>query len=130
MDTQTGYFHYSNAGHNYPFLVRANGERELLKTGGPIIGALPGMSYQSETVRLKKDDTLFFFTDGLSEAMNEQEEEYSEERIHNFVDLHKSKEPRELIDMILKDVRTHDTTYPPRDDTTIVSIKIRNGFNG
>ena len=130
LDTQTGYFHYSNAGHNYPFLVRANGERELLKTGGPIIGALPGMSYQSETVRLKKDDTLFFFTDGLSEAMNEQEEEYSEERIHNFVDLHKSKEPRELIDMILKDVRTHDTTYPPRDDTTIVSIKIRNGFNG
>ena len=110
--------------------MRANGERELLKTGGPIIGALPDMSYTSETVRLQKDDTLFLFTDGLSEAMNENDEEYTEGRIHTFVDQHKQKEPKELIDLILKDVRTHDKTYPPRDDTTIISIKIRNGFNG
>ncbi len=128
LDTENGYFHYSNAGHNYPLLVKANGDIELLKTGGPIIGALPDMSYQSETVRLQKDDTLFFFTDGLSEAMNEKEEEYTEERIHDFVIKHKLKEPSELINSILKDVRLHDTTYPPRDDTTIVSLKIRNGF--
>ncbi len=128
LNTEKGYFHFSNAGHNYPLLVRANGDKELLKTGGPIIGALPDMSYQSETVKLFKDDTLFFFTDGLSEAMNEQEVEYSEERIHEFVTINKTKAPGELIDSILKDVRVHDTTYPPRDDTTIVSIKIRNGF--
>ena len=128
LDTENGYFHYSNAGHNYPLLVRANGDEELLKTGGAIIGALPDMSYQSETVRLHKDDTLFFFTDGLSEAMNEQEEEYTEARIYEFVKIHKHNKPSELIDSILKDVRLHDTTYPPRDDTTIVSLKIRNGF--
>ncbi len=128
LDTEKGYFHYSNAGHNYPFLVRANGDVELLKTGGPIIGALPDMCYQSETVRLFKDDTIFFFTDGLSEAMDDDDVEYSEQRIYDFVNLHKKKEPNELIDLILKDVRTHDTTYPPRDDTTIVSVRIKNGF--
>lgn len=128
LDTENGQFQYSNAGHNYPLLIRANDEVIFLKEGGPIIGALPMMNYVANSVQLQKDDVLFFFTDGLSEAMNEKEEEYTEGRILDFVKQHKDKEPSEIIDLILKDVRTYDPTYPPRDDTTIVSIKINNGF--
>lgn len=128
FDIQTGWFEFANAGHNYPIIVRQDCSVEFLKTGGPIVGALPMMNYTSEKVKLQKDDVMFFFTDGLSEAMNDREEEYTEERIQAFVSEHKSKEPGDIIDLILKDVRKHDPTYPPRDDTTIISLKINNGF--
>jgi sigma-B regulation protein RsbU (phosphoserine phosphatase) len=128
FNTLTGQFCYANAGHNYPILARANGGLELLTSGGPVIGALPKMLYQSAAVQLQKDDVLFFFTDGLSEAMNEHEEEYTEDRIRKYVMDHRNEEPQKLIDMILKDMRDFDPTYPPRDDTTIVALKINNGF--
>ncbi len=128
FDTLSGRFCYANAGHNYPVLVKSDGQMQLLKTGGPVIGALPMMRYQSDSVQLEADDVLFFFTDGLSEAMNEKEEEYTEERIRQYVVEHRSHEPQKLIDAILKDVRSFDPTYPPKDDTTIIALKVNNGF--
>ncbi|UCD63766.1 MAG: SpoIIE family protein phosphatase [Candidatus Zixiibacteriota bacterium] len=128
LDTAAGNFAYANAGHNYPILVRATGEVELLKTGGPVIGALPMMRYRSDSVQLRKDDVLFLFTDGLSEAMNSKEEEYTEERVRQYVATNKDCDPQTLIDRILQDVRLFDPTYPPRDDTTIIAIKVNNGF--
>lgn len=129
LDTVSGEFQYANAGHNYPVLVRADGSYELLKTGGLIIGALPMMTYEEGTVKLKQNDLLFFFTDGLSEAMNQSGEEYTEERVRNFISKNRKCDPQILIDSILKDVRSYDPTYPPRDDTTMIAIKVNNGFN-
>ncbi len=124
LDTQNGMFHYVNAGHNYPILVRAHGEVELLEIGGPIIGAIPGMDYTSTSVQLAPDDLLFLFTDGLSEAMNVEGEEYGEERIRNFVAGVRSKDPETIITEILRDVRRYDPSHPPQDDTTIIAIKM------
>ncbi|MBD3402132.1 SpoIIE family protein phosphatase [candidate division GN15 bacterium] len=120
----TGDFHYANAGHNYPVLVRATGEVELLETGGPVIGAFPFMDYQSTTVRLEPDDVLFFFTDGLSEALNEAGREYGEERIREFIRTNRNLTPDEIMQKILDDVRAFDPTTPPRDDTTIITLKM------
>ncbi len=128
INTKTNEFHYSNAGHNYPVLVRSDGSIELLKTGGAIIGALPGMEYESDKIVLNSDDLLFLFTDGLSEAMNEAEEEYTEERIHKFLNQNRNLPPGELVDNILSDVRAYDPTDPPRDDTTIIALKMNNGI--
>lgn len=125
FDTTCGRLQYSNAGHNYPVLARANGDVELLKDGGPIIGAFPLMQYQASSVQINKDDVLFFFTDGLSEAMNEKEEEYRDERVHKFITDHRQLDPAALIEAILKDVRAFDPTYPPRDDTTIIALKVQ-----
>ncbi|UCE24917.1 MAG: SpoIIE family protein phosphatase [Candidatus Zixiibacteriota bacterium] len=128
FDIKSGRFRYANAGHNYPILARANGELELLTAGGPVIGALPRMLYESDAVQLETDDVLFFFTDGLSEAMDKDEVEYTEERVRKYVVEHRASDPQALIDSILKDVREFDPTYPPRDDTTIIALKINNGF--
>ncbi|MEW6412092.1 MAG: GAF domain-containing SpoIIE family protein phosphatase [Candidatus Zixiibacteriota bacterium] len=130
LDTASGSFCYANAGHNYPILVKSDGQMQLLKSGGPVIGALPMMRYQSDSVQLDSDDVLFFFTDGLSEAMNEKEEEYTEDRIRKYVVEHRGDDPQTLIDGILKDVRSFDPTYPPKDDTTIIALKVNNGFQG
>jgi len=127
LDTKRGLFRYANAGHNYPILVHSGGEVELLKVGGPIIGAFPAMEYESSSVILEPDDVLFLFTDGLSEAMDESEAEFGEERILRLVCEHRQQEPSRIIDTILSEVRQHDPTYPPRDDTTIIAIKMNNG---
>lgn len=128
IDTKEGTFHYSNAGHNYPILCKKNGECKNLDIGGPIVGALPMLTYNDEAVRLEKDDLLFFFTDGLSEAMDKDEVEYSEARIKEFIVKNRASDPQSIVDSILKDVRQYDPTYPPRDDTTVIAIKV-NGFN-
>ncbi len=123
LDVCSGEFWYCNAGHNYPVLVRSNGEIELLQKGGPVIGAFGGMEYCAASTKLGSDDLLFLFTDGLSEAMNEIEEEYGEDRIRKFVRENRGSQPEELVSAILADVRKFDETYPPRDDTTIIAIK-------
>ncbi len=121
---ETGEFHYSNAGHNYPILIKEDGTTDLLKVGGPVVGALPDMDYESHKVILNENDLLFLFTDGLSEAMNDEEEEYTEERIMRFLCSNRIHEPNKLIEMILDDVKSHDNSFPPRDDTTIVALKM------
>ncbi len=124
LDCNRNVFRYANAGHNYPVLVRHDGSTVLLKTGGPIIGALPGMQYEFEEVQLQPHDVLFLFTDGVSEAMDENEHEYTEERIHQLVCDHRELDPEKILDAIVQDVQRHDPSNPPRDDTTIIAIKV------
>lgn len=124
LDTRTGTLRYSNAGHNYPVLARSDGSVELLITGGPLIGAFPSLRYQEASTTLGTDDMLFLFTDGLCEAMNEQEQEYGEARLQTFVKDSRGCDPGVLIENILSDVRSFDPADPPRDDTTIVAMKI------
>jgi sigma-B regulation protein RsbU (phosphoserine phosphatase) len=127
LDPRNQRLHYANAGHNWPILVRANGTVEQLKVGGPIIGAFPFMEYESASLSLKQGDVLFMFTDGLSEAMDAQEREYGEERIAKIVHNYRHLNPDDLVRRVLADVRAYDPTDPPRDDTTIVALKLTNG---
>ncbi len=128
LDEETGLFHFANAGHNYPILVRSNGEVVLLETGGPLIGAFQNMHYESSSIRLQPGDVLFFFTDGLSEAMNENGEEYSEDRIRKLIINNRERDPQTLMEMILEDVRKFDPHIPPQDDTTMITMKIMKDY--
>ena len=126
LNPSTGEFIYSNAGHNYPVIVRADKQIEHLKTGGTVIGAIPNLEYDSASVWLGPSDLLFLFTDGLSEAQDENEVEYGEERIKNMLCEQLHHDPEILIGALIKDVRAFDPTSPPRDDTTIVALKMNN----
>jgi sigma-B regulation protein RsbU (phosphoserine phosphatase) len=124
VEQKSGLFSYANAGHNYPILVRKDGEVELLKTGGPVIGAFPFLDYESTSVTLSPDDLLFLFTDGLSEAMDAQGNEYTEDRIRDFLVEHRTLSAQDIVDAILDDVKKFDPSSPPQDDTTIVAMKM------
>lgn len=123
-DNGNGHLYYANAGHNYPVLVRDTGEVELLITGGPVIGAFPFMEFSSESVALKSGDVIFFFTDGLSEAMNVSGVEFGEERIRQVIAKHRHQTVQEIISAVLDEVRQYDPSYPPQDDTTVIALKI------
>ncbi len=127
LNPETGELIYSNAGHNYPVLVRSGNRIELLEKGGTVIGALPMLEYSSSVIKLEPGDFLFLFTDGLSEAMNHEEQEYGEERIKVKIREHFDSDAESLVNEIVKDVKAFDPTDPPRDDTTIIAIKFGNG---
>ncbi len=126
--SKSGQFRYSNAGHNHPILIRADGSYELLIKGGTIIGAFSDAQFEDEATVLNHDDLLFLYTDGLSEAMNKNEEEYGQERIINYLMDKRAWDTNQIIEGILNDVRQFDPTYPPQDDTTIIVLKVTRGL--
>ena len=86
LDPDSGEFTYANAGHNPPFLVRRPGEvAPLPMTGGMAVGVMPGLPYDEDAVTLASGDTMFLYTDGITEAMNVEDEEFTEARLETVL---------------------------------------------
>ena len=82
LDPATGEFVYANAGHNPPFVVRRPGDvSPLPMTGGMAVGVMPGLPYNEDATTMAPGDTMFLYTDGITEAMNVDEEEFTEARL-------------------------------------------------
>ena len=81
-DPENGTFTYANGGHNPPLLVRSDGSSEELPlTGGIALGLVPDFEYEEHTLRLLPGDALILYTDGVTEAMNEDQEEFGVPRL-------------------------------------------------
>ena len=87
-DPHSGELVYANGGHTNPLLVHADGSSEELPlTGGVALGVMPGLEYRQDSATLVPGDTLVLYTDGVSEAMNHEGEEFGVERLRRiFVD--------------------------------------------
>ncbi len=129
FNPNTGEFAYANAGHNYPILVKPDGSHRLLKKGGMLIGAFAGAEYEKDTITLDKEDVLLIYTDGLSEAMNEADEEFGENRILDYVVSQRHLGAEEIINGVLEEMKKFDSSDPPRDDTTLIALKIKGNVN-
>ena len=81
IDTDLGTLTYSNAGHFPPIVVRADGGVERLTAGGPVLGVLPDSTYEHGTVNLGTGDRLVLFTDGITEARSQTDEELGDDRL-------------------------------------------------
>jgi sigma-B regulation protein RsbU (phosphoserine phosphatase) len=114
---------FANAGHNSPFLVSQDGSVQRLKTVGIPLGWLEDFEYTEEKVPLNKGDILVTFSDGISEAMNEQDEEFEEEPIFDIIKKNLTASPKELTDKIIEAVQNHAGSAPQADDMTLVVIK-------
>jgi len=116
---------YVNAGHNPPLLIR-DGKITKLKKGGIIFGVVEStIPYISETVSLQKDDVIVLFTDGISEAMNKKEEEYSDERLEETAIRLASGTANEILEGIKKEVYEFANGAPQSDDITMVILKVK-----
>lgn len=116
---------YVNAGHNPPFLIRANGSVERLTTGGLILGIMKTVApYQEGVVTLAPGDTLFLFTDGVSEAMNDQGEDFTEERLEHIVREVSHQNASEIVRNVKTAVETYEGNAPQSDDITMVVVKV------
>ncbi len=111
---------YINAGHNPPILF--NNRIQELKTGGIFIGSLP-WQYEKETIAVRKNDILIFYTDGLVEAMNDKKEDFGEKRVFEIIKKNKMKSAEEIQNEIKYAVKKHIQTSQLEDDFTLIVIK-------
>jgi sigma-B regulation protein RsbU (phosphoserine phosphatase) len=114
---------FCNAGHNNPFLFSAGGNVKELNTGGLLLGCMPDSEYEEEKVSININDLIVIFSDGISEAMNENEEEYGEERLQKFITNNLNDSPENIIENILSDVKSFVGNAPQWDDMTLLLIK-------
>jgi sigma-B regulation protein RsbU (phosphoserine phosphatase) len=118
-------FRYVNAGHNPPLLIR-NGKITKLKKGGIILGVVETTTpYLSESLNLQSDDVLVLFTDGISEALNQREEEFSDEKLEETAMRLSSGTATEILDGIKLEVHDYAEGAPQSDDITMVVIKVK-----
>lgn len=119
-------FRYVNAGHNPPLLFR-KGEDEAreLEEGGLILGAMPTMApYTERHITLAEDDLLVYYTDGVTEALNEDKtEEFGEERLLNCIMENRSKTAEEIQKNIINEVLLF-SKGAQYDDITLIVIKV------
>jgi phosphoserine phosphatase RsbU/P len=117
--------HYVNAGHNPPLLIR-NGKIIKLEKGGIILGVMKTLRpYISETLELKKDDVIVMFTDGISEAKNINDEEFSDERLEKFVVGITEKPATEILSAIKDEVQKFTYGAVQSDDITLMIVKVK-----
>ena len=115
---------YVNAGHNPPLVFRAEGGIEKLETGGLIVGMLPDAVYKKDQINLQQGDVLLIYSDGLTEAMNSQEEEFGEERVLKIICNNRSLPVEELRDLILSEANAFVGDAPQHDDLTLVLARV------
>lgn len=125
LDVENSQFTFCNAGHNPPYLFHKNDEYHLLEKGGLLLGMFPEMKYQIDTMKLNPGDCIFLYTDGVSEAMNEKDEEFGTERIEYILKKYKDKTAQELVDIFLTAIRGFAEKVSQSDDITMVIIKTK-----
>jgi len=123
LDPATGEITYVNAGHNVPILRKRSGAIERLEAGGLPVGIFAESGYQTGTTRLEPGDWLVIFTDGVVEAVNTKDEEYSEPQLIALVERNASSVPAELLRNLLADIERHVGNTPQHDDITCLLLK-------
>ncbi|HKS43382.1 MAG TPA: GAF domain-containing SpoIIE family protein phosphatase, partial [Blastocatellia bacterium] len=123
LDPETGTLVYSNGGHNTPMLVRATGEIISLDQGGLPIGMMKGVQYQEATVFFNPGDSLIIYSDGITESINDRDEEFGEERLIEVVKHNLSRSASGIRDRIDEALSRFVGTTAPVDDMTLMIIK-------
>ena len=123
-DPATGELQYANGGHNAPLVVHADGSSELLPlTGGVAIGLVPGIEYEQASYEVKKGDTVIFYTDGITEAMNESDEEFGIEPVQALFAASPPLGAEEATHRVFNAIREFAGDTPQSDDITCVTIR-------
>ncbi len=114
---------YANGGHNPPLLLRANGKVRLLSGDGMALGILPGVEIEMRSIQLHHDDTLIFYTDGVTEAINEDYDEFGLERMRFAAHAARHQDAQGIVDSITGNLQQHAGGTPQFDDITLVVLK-------
>lgn len=124
LDTKNRIFTFTNAGHNGPILRRANGQMEYLTEGGVILGMFENSKYEERPLVISPGDIMVFYTDGVTEAKNEMEEEFGTKRLKQVIsDSHRQSAVR-IQENIYKSVKDFTGGLEQEDDLTMIVIKV------
>ncbi len=122
-DPATEHFTYANAGHNPPLLWQPNGNFQPLLGHGVALGILPELQMKSYTITLRPGDTIIFYTDGVTEAINEDFDEFGLERLQVAARAAARRPPADVVRQITDNIRDHTGQTAQFDDMTLIVLK-------
>ena len=126
FDPTTGKLDYASGAHCPPFVVNPESSvsvRALTDTSGPLVGAMEGMEYELCHAVIEPGEYCLIYTDGVSEAMNESKELFTEDRIAEVLDGLREAEPDQVIAGVMKAVKMHRGEAAQSDDITMLCFK-------
>lgn len=123
INPDSGDLRFVNGGHNPPLLVKPDGSFRRLDPTGPMVGLLPGASWEQGRAQMDKGDVLVAFTDGLVEAENAAGEELGDEALARVVAAFPSAHADDLLEQFLVAAFQHLGEGAFRDDVTLVVVK-------
>lgn len=125
LDLKTHNVTFVNAGHNYPLIKHKDGEFEYLsERSGFVLAGIGDAQYNQGTFDFRPGDEIFLYTDGITEAMNENGDMYGEKRLIDILNSNKRETAKEVCELIKDDVAKFVGGVSQFDDITMISLKI------
>ena len=128
IDTQKNTLQYANAGHPAPLLLKADGTTELLNGNGLLLGVMKDAEYEDFQTTIDAGDTLVAFSDGITEARNEQKELFQSTGVVKAIEnaVGPGTTTDELVNAVLETAKEHSSDEFP-DDATLLVLRRRDG---
>ena len=121
---QTGEVTYTNAGHNPPYLIKADGSIEQLPLSKNIVaGVFESFEFSEDTLQLEHGDMLLLYTDGVTEATDIEFKEYGEKRLEELIKQNAKVDCQTMIDTVKADVKAFAGEAEQSDDITLLTLK-------
>lgn len=124
LDLGTGELEYVNAGHDSPLLVRGGKTEYLQISENMPMGVLDQAEFVPGKLKLLPGDTIFLYTDGITEAMNARNEEFGKDRLFEVVSALPAESAGDLIERVLNSIRQHSSETEQSDDITMLSLRL------
>ena len=115
---------FTNAGHNPPLLLRSDGTVSWLEGGGPMVGFMPDIEYDELPVRLETNDIVVLYTDGVTEASDQDGRMFEQEGLVEAVEALKDFSASEILEGIYASVTMHSGLEAEDDDITVIVLKV------
>lgn len=123
LQASTKTFVYTNAGQNYPVILRRDGSVRRLEKGGLVLGVLDDASYEEEEVQLQVGDLMLLYTDGITEATNDKKEMYGERKVLDLLKGNRDLSSPGLSEKIVDSVLKFQGNSEQSDDLTLIVVK-------
>jgi serine phosphatase RsbU (regulator of sigma subunit) len=124
LDIQNGHLVYANAGHDWPLLFRADSHQiHWLNSHGFVLGAFQDSQLEEQTVDIAPNDILVFYTDGVTQARNANDELFGEERLSAAVKTNAAHSAQLILEAIVTSIEKFQGDTPQSDDLTLFVVK-------
>ncbi|HOW35084.1 MAG TPA: SpoIIE family protein phosphatase [Candidatus Omnitrophota bacterium] len=126
LNIETGELQYCNAGHNPPLVIGKDGEVDFIKVpGGFVVGVMENAKCENINNKLNPGDTIFLYTDGVTEAMNLERKMFSESGLKACIMQQKDKDIKEMIGKVREEVFAFANGAPQSDDITMLAVRYK-----
>lgn len=125
LDVRSGEVQFVNAGHNCPFVQKQDGAFEMFRAKANLVfGLMEDVPYREQTLTLNPGDSIYLYTDGVTEALNPEQELFGDDRLYEILNRHRAQagEPETFVQAIYREVQAFADGEPQADDITMLYV--------